>query len=157
MGLIRRAALVCIFCWPMAGFAQEHGPATEHHASGHATNEIALSVGITHEHRDNAIALGVEYERRINSNFGIGSGAEQTFGDLDFWVYTVPFTFHADKWKFVVAPGIEESHGHTEELARLALGYEFETPGLNIVPTFSVDFVDSETFYIVGISLAKGF
>ena len=68
-----------------------------------------------------------------------------------------PNRYRTHKWKFIVAPCVEKSHGHTEKLARLALGYEFETPGLNIAPTFSIDSVDSETVNIVGVSLAKGF
>jgi hypothetical protein len=141
----------------MVPFAQEHGSTEEHHGSAHAANEIALFVGITHERRENAFALGLEYERRISRILGIGIGVEQTFGDLDFWVYTVPFTFHAERWKFVVAPGIEKSRGGSENLGRFALGYELDRPDLNVIPTFTIDFVDGEAVYIIGVSLGRGF
>jgi len=48
-------------------------------------NVIALFVGVTSEdRREGAFTLGLEYERHLSTNFGIGVIVEHAFGDLDF-------------------------------------------------------------------------
>ena len=148
MSCYTRLLVLCIAFWQMAASAAEQ----EHEA-----NEIAGFVGLAHEHSDYAPALGLEYERRISATLGIGLLAERTLGDFDSWVYALPFTFHVDEWKFIVAPGIEEKHGHTEDLLRVGVGLEYEMNEIKVTPGFSVDFVNSETIYVLGISFGIGF
>lgn len=153
--MMNRVASLLVFgilCWPMIISAAEN--AGEHE---HAANEIAVFIGLTHERRENGAALGLEYERRIGDTLGMGLLAERTWGDFDFWVYAVPITFHADRWKFVIAPGIEESGDHTEKLVRVAVGYEFETSRAKVTPSLSVDFVDGEAVYVLGVAFGMGF
>jgi len=137
-----------VACWPVVVSAGEH----EQHA-----NEIAGFFGLTHESNENGPAFGLEYERRISDTLGLGVLAEKTSGDINSWVYAVPFTIHAEEWKFTAALGIEEKHGHTENLIRIGVGHEFEMSELKITPSLSVDFVDSETIYILGVSFGIGF
>ena len=101
--------------------------------------------------------MGLEYERRINSTFGIGVLAEKTWSDFDIWVYAVPISLHVDRWKFAIAPGIEASHGHHENLARLSVGYAFEKKKVMITPTLNIDLVAGETIYVLGATFSKGF
>jgi len=109
---------------PVFGSVEE---GESNHEEPHYKNEIAIFLGLTHEgRRDNSGAVGLEYERRINDSFGIGALAEFTAGDSDFWVYAISLTFHADRWNFVLAPGVEDIDGHTESLIRLGAGYEHE-------------------------------
>ncbi len=137
-----------IACLPMAVSAGEH----EQHA-----NEIAGFFGLSHENNENAPAPGLEYERRISDKLGLGVLVEKTWGDIDSRVYAVPLTFHAEEWKFIVAPGIEAKHGHTENLIRVGVGHEFEMTEFKVTPSLSVDFVNSETIYVLGISFGIGF
>ena len=143
-----RLLVLVIALLPMAVIAGEH----KQHA-----NEIAGFLGLTHESNENGPAFGLEYERRISDKLGLGVLAEKTSGDINSWVYAVPITIHAEEWKFTVAPGIEEKHGHTENLIRIGVGHEFEMSELKITPSLSVDFVDSETIYILGVSFGIGF
>lgn len=53
--------------------------------------------------KTNSATLPMEYERRISQRFGIGGLAERTWGDLDFWMYPLPFTIHAERWPQGVA------------------------------------------------------
>jgi hypothetical protein len=144
------------FLWPQISSAETQ--AEEHHSQAeHHANEVGVFVGATHEHGENSAAMGLEYERRISSTFGIGVLAEKTWSDFDIWVYAVPITFHVDRWKFAIAPGIEESHGHHENLARLSVGYAFEKKKMMITPTLNIDFVAGEKIYVLGATFSKGF
>jgi hypothetical protein len=131
---------------------------------GHEThhfhkNELGVFTGLAHGgRRKNEPALGVEYERRINESFGIGALAEYTFGDADFLVVAVPFIFHINSWKLLVAPGVEDSSKHgTESLVRFGAGYGFKTGGWMITPQLNVDFVDGEDVWVFGVGFGKGF
>lgn len=145
--------LLCALCWPAAGQAGEEA---EKHENGHA-NEVAVFFGFTDEGRDEGFALGVEYERRLNESYGVGALAERTWRGRDFWVYAIPLTLHVERWKFVVAGGVERGDGNTEGLLRLAAGYEFEVGTAAVTPTLAVDSVDGELIYIVGASVGFGF
>jgi hypothetical protein len=104
------------------------------------------------------LALGVAYERLLNKSFAIGVFAEHTFGDADFTVYAVPFAYRMDRWKFYVAPGIEDSEAHgTESLVRLGAEYALKAGAWEISPQVAVDFVDGEEVLILGVVFGKGF
>ena len=148
------ALLLSSLGWSAPGYAED-AESPEH---GHESkNEIAFFLGATHEgRRDNSPALGLEYERRLNETLGIGALAEFTAGDSDFWVFAVPLTLHAERWKFVFAPGFEYNDGHTEKLFRLGAGYDFESGGIKITPGLYVDFVGGDGVLIAGVAFGFG-
>ena len=123
------------------------------------SNVIAAFVGVTSDdHREKAFTLGLEYERRISSSFGVGAVVERATGDLDFWVYAVPFAFHSGPWKLYAAPGIEDSDHHGSEfLFRVGLEYAFEVGSYEVSPQVDVDFVDGEEVYVLGVTIGRGF
>jgi hypothetical protein len=49
----------------------------------------------TEDRRDEGLALGIEYYRRIGESFSVGAIAEHTFGDFDANVYIVGFAYRA--------------------------------------------------------------
>ena len=131
----------------------QHEEAHEHHA-----NTLGLFLGRTFEGREDDFTMGLEYERRINESFGVGLLVEHVFGDLDFWIYGVPFALHKDAWKFYVAPAIEDGEHGSEFLARLGAEYAFELEGgWEISPQLNLDFVDSEEVWVLGVVIGKGF
>ena len=141
-----------------------HGQTTDHESGlDHETthefhpNLLALFVGVADEGRDEALALGIEYERRLNKSFGIGVLAEYTSGDLDFWVFAVPFAYHTGRWKFYVAPGIEDGEHGSETLVRIGGEYGFEVGAWEIAPQLDVDFVDGDSVLVLGVTFGKGF
>jgi hypothetical protein len=109
------------------------------------------------ERRENGVSLGAEYVRRFNELLGVGVLADRTWGDLDFWVYAIPFRLHVDRWRFTVAPGVERSHGHTENLVRLSAAYAFPLKSSSFATGIGIDFVDGEQVYLVGASIGFGF
>jgi hypothetical protein len=133
---------------------------TSSHESEHEShkNVVSFFAGVAHSGRDNGAALGIAYERFLNESFGIGVIVERTFGDGDFTVYAVPFGYRIDRWKFYVAPGIEDSEEHgTESLVRLGIEYAFDAGSWEISPQFAVDFVDGNEVLILGVVFGKGF
>ncbi len=138
----------------------EHESASSHEsAHGSHQNVVSFFAGLTHAgRRENGAALGVGYERLLNESLGIGVLAEHTFGDADFTVYAVAFAYRVDRWKFYIAPGIEDSDAHgTESLVRLSAEYAFEAGTWEISPQLAVDFVDGEEVLILGVVFGKGF
>jgi len=88
---LMRAATAVVFCslgWISTANAQENGL---------EENEIAVFVGVALEGRDDGLAVGVEYERRIDESLGLGLLVERTFGDFDTWVFAVPLTLHVEE------------------------------------------------------------
>ena len=159
-------ALLCTVCTaPLYAQTDDHESGEHETASGHESdhghhkNFLAFFVGVAHAgRRDNAGSLGVGYERHLTKSFGIGVLAEHTFGDDEFTVYAVPFTYRVDRWKFYIAPGIEESDAHgTESLVRLSAEYAFEAGTWEIAPQVAVDFVDGDEVLVLGVVFGKGF
>ena len=137
----------------------EHESASSHESEHEShKNVVSIFAGVTHAgRRKNGAALGVAYERLLNESFGIGVIAEHTFGDADFTVYAVGLAYRIDRWKFYVAPGIEDSEEHgTESLVRLGTEYAFEAGSWEISPQFAVDFVDGDEVLILGVVFGKG-
>jgi hypothetical protein len=120
-------------------------------------NMLGLFIGTTQEGSEEDFTLGLEYERRFNKSFGIGVFAEKVTGDLDFWVYGVPFAYHTGRWKLYVAPGVEDGEHGSEFLARIGGEYAFEVGEWEISPQLNVDFVDSEEVWVFGFVIGKGF
>jgi hypothetical protein len=134
----------------------EHGNS---HDVAYHKNLVGLFTGITHKNRGtNELAVGLEYERRINESFGIGAVAEYTGGDADVWIYAVPFAWHTGHWKLYLAPGVEDGHHGTQELVRIGGEYAFHlSDGWEIAPQINVDIVDSEEVLVFGVVFARGF
>ncbi len=82
--------------------SSEHESASAHESAHEPhQNVVSFFAGVTHAgRRKNGAALGVGYERLLNESFAIGVLAERTFGDADFWVYAVAFSYRVDRWKF---------------------------------------------------------
>jgi len=164
LGLL--TAVLFAMCAP-AVYAQtaDHESSEQESAAAHENtheshkNVISFFAGVTHAgRRENGAALGVGYEHLLSESFAIGVLAERTFGDADFWVYAVPFSYRVDRWKFYVAPGIEDSDHHgTESFVRLSVEYAIEVGSWEVSPQFAVDFVDGEEVLILGVVFGKGF
>ena len=153
---IRYVVICCAVIWSSNGYTAEH-EATEHEQKHEGLNEIAISLGLVHEGRNNDAAAGLEYERRFSESFGAGLLIERSWGDHSATIYALPLISHIDQWKLFVAPGIEDSHGHTEDLVRLGVGYELPAGSRKVTPVLAVDFVGGETIYILSGSLGFNF
>ena len=164
LGLISLALFVTYSPAAPAQDADHDSGGTESNSSENAShdahkNVLSVFVGVTHEgRRDNGAALGIGYERILNESFAVGVLAEHTFGDADLWVYAVPFSYRIDRWKFYIAPGIEESEKHgTESLVRISAEYAFDAGAWEVSPQVAIDFVDGDEVFVLGVVFGKGF
>lgn len=158
-----------IFCAPfvvaglllsVAAVTPASAQETEH--AGHAThayhkNVVAGFVGFAYEGSHDGLALGIEYERRLNSRWGVGAIAEHTSGDFDSWVYAIPVAYHSGPWKFYAAPGIEDGEHGNESMLRLGVEYGFHRGVWEISPQLDIDFVDGEEIIVIGVTFGQGF
>ncbi len=145
-------AFVLAVLGPEFAVASEEG-----HEAEHSKNVIAGFIGLTHERRENGLALGIEYERKLTESVGIGLLAERTWGDFDFWVVAAPVYFGTDTWRFGIGPGVEYADDSTKGLVRAAIAYEFAGEKLHYAPGLAIDFVDGEQVYVLGIAVGLGF
>ena len=146
---------------PATAPAEDEAGAGHDPAHGHHDNAIGFFLGFATEEagsRENGLALGVEYERRLNRQFGIGAIVEHTYGDLDVWVYAVSFAYHTGSWRLYAAPGIEDTHHGSEGMLRLGVEYGIPVGGWEIAPQFDIDFVEREAeVLVIGVTFARGF
>ena len=91
----------------LASEAEEHGG----HEEG--KNEIALFIGLTDEaEHPTEFTSGLEYERRLTEEFGIGALFDYAGGDLRNTVVAAVFYWHPSRaWKLLAAPGVEYHSG----------------------------------------------
>jgi hypothetical protein len=123
-------------------------------------NSVGAFAGFTGANRrENGLTLALTYERRITESFGIGAEVERVFGDLDFWLVTVPFAYHRGSWKLFAGPGVEKPDGGDYEgLIRIGGEYGFEvSEKWEISPVLALDFVDSDTEVIGGVLFSYHF
>lgn len=117
-------------------------------------NAVNLFVGNTQNGSLNGASIGVGYERRLTSLFGVGGFLEYAGGDFD--VTSLGATLHLHPhagWEFKLSPGVELDGGEQDLMFRVGVGYEFEVvPSWAIVPELNVDFVDGESELIYGVS-----
>ena len=125
-------------------------------------HHLSLFVGNTQEgFSDYGFSIGMDYEYRFNSLFGLGGTVEYTGGDFEHWLALVQMVFHpSENWGIILAPGTEIKKGEYERdfIFRVGVGYQFylgET--FTIAPNFVVDFSDGETLAVYGVSFGFGF
>lgn len=120
-------------------------------------NGIELFVGATFYDGDAEASFGVDYERRIQEDFGVGVMAEYTQGRE--WVLAVPFSWHVtESWKVVFAAGVELGPDDDDEyLARIGASYEYGFSGWSLAPELNVDFAGDELKTVLGVSFAWEF
>ena len=144
-------------------YAEEESHRSASHGAENAYHKhiLGLFVGGAAEEfgrRDNGFVLGLDYEYRFSPSFGIGAILEHTYGDLDIYVYAIPFAYHNRRWKLYIAPGIEEGEGGAEQMLRIGAEYGFHAGKWEISPQVDIDFVERERdVFVIGMTFARSF
>lgn len=139
---------------PISVWADEHGQGEalqhEHH--------LAIFLGNTHEHGRDEFTVGADYERRLTNSWGIGGLVDYAGGEFDTLVIGLPVFFHPqERWRFLIAPGVERHSGESEFLVRVGASFEFEVNRWSVSPTLSIDTIDGEFVQVFGFSIGRGF
>ena len=129
----------------------------KHHVPG-------VFVGYTHAADETHFTYGIEYEYKINKNWGIGAVYEKIddahhHDGVNVMVAEV-FYHPSPSWRFGVGAGKEKiggHHPHSEDLYRLSINYDLHIGDFGIAPTLAVDFIDGEEAYVFGVALIRPF
>ncbi len=137
----------------------------------HHNHLAAMAGGMTPVSATSAtsFALGADYERRLNPVWGVGLGADFTFGDHKRTaLFAAGATFRpTPAFRLATGPGFElvdkdKSDGHTVKKAYfvwfVSAYYEFHVGSLAVGPLVILDFVgETKTNITYGISVGTGF
>jgi len=131
--------------------------ADAHHLPG-------VFLGYTHAEHETEFTYGVEYEYKINANWGAGVLYEKTDSAHHDDGVTVKLAqaFYHTPMHIRLGIGFGEEkiggdHPHTEDLYRVSAAYEYHIGDFAIEPTIAVDFIDSEKAYVFGVAFVRPF
>ena len=135
-----------------------------HHDAGSAKHYLGIFIGILDVDGETDTTLGIEYEYKFTPAWGVGLVYEDAsnahHGDgVSSTIAALYFHPHAG-WRLAAGLGREKvggDHGHTEDLARIGVAYDFHVGGFGVAPTLNFDRVDGETAKVYGIAIIKGF
>jgi hypothetical protein len=119
---------------------------------------VAVFLGDTYDDGDHGFTLGLDYEYRLSRWLGLGGMVDFVgSGDREY-VVGVPLFLHATKrLTFELAAGMERAGGSNNALVRLGAMYGIPLGPVDLVPSFMLDFVDSDTVYVFGVAFAWKF
>jgi len=127
-------------------------------------NVVGVFGGFTNVDGDTHGTFGLEYERRISQEFGVGVIFETTpgahHGDGTS-IYMGLLHFHPwQELRVSVGYGKEDIHhegAHSVDVWRAGIAYDFHVGGLGIAPSINFDRIDGHTAKVFGVALTKGF
>jgi len=141
--------------------AEESGTSAIHHHE--SPNHLSLFLGNTHllvpgEGNEDGFTAGLDYEYRLSRVFGVGGVAEYASGALDATTLLVALDIHLYKGAVLqLGAGVEFIEGHTNELGRVGILYEFEFGEVTVSPQFHFDYTSAEDSLVFGFALGRNF
>lgn len=132
-------------------------PAAWAQESGHR-HAVGVFLGDTLDDGSHGFTLGLDYEYRLNRWVGLGGMMDFVFSSDRDYVVGVPVLLHATRrLTFELAAGLERARGDSNALVRLGVMYGIPLGAVELVPSFALDFVDSDTVYVFGAAFAWKF
>jgi hypothetical protein len=133
-------------------------------ASDEVKHIPGIFVGATHFDSETELTFGLEYEYKIDSQWGVGAVYEKTtdahHGD-GVSVSLISAFYHPNSnVRLGLGLGQESIggyHPHTESLYRVSAGYDFHVDRFGIAPTVAVDFIDGEEALVIGVAFTRPF
>ncbi|UCH83508.1 MAG: hypothetical protein JSW50_13775 [Candidatus Latescibacterota bacterium] len=125
-------------------------------------HEAGLFVGITSEAAETGLSIGLAYEFRIDSRFGIGGVGEATGADFREGILAAAFYWHPwqGELKFIGAPGIVFKPKDKDAGFVFRLGGEYGIafkPMWKIAPGLYIDFTSDDTAVVIGATIVRSF
>lgn len=127
-------------------------------------NFLGVFVGQSFFEDESDFTIGLEYERRLTPEWGIGAIYERApsyhHGDgIDVAVASLYYHFE-DHWRLGLGYGKEEvggDHPHHEDFIRASVAYGIHYGNLEIEPTVDVDFISDDEVVVIGIAVLYAF
>ncbi|GHB78960.1 hypothetical protein GCM10008107_30660 [Psychrosphaera saromensis] len=137
-------------------------------ANVQASDEVkhipGIFIGATHFDSETEITFGLEYEYKIDHQWGVGAVYEKTseahHGEGVSVSLISAFYHPNNNVRLGLGLGQERVggyHPHTENLYRVSAGYDFHVERFGIAPTVAVDFVDGEEALVFGVAFTRPF
>lgn len=133
-------------------------------AAGDAKHYPGIILGATNAEGDTNTTIGVEYEYKFTSKFGVGAVWERTKDGHDgdgVNVLVGSLFYHPTKeWRLGVGVGEERIGGKKvkyKDLTRVSAAYEFVADGYILAPEVAVDFIDGEKATFFGVAVIVPF
>ena len=121
-------------------------------------HSVGLFAGIL-DADENENVVGLEYEYKINSKWGVGAtyekAADAHHGDGITSTIAQAYFHPSGGWRIGAGVGREKvggHHPHTEDLTRLGVSYDFHVGGMGIAPSINFDRVDGHTAKVYGVA-----
>lgn len=154
------ALLALALATARAVHAQEgaRDPGTEEGTS--RRNSLGLFTGITLDDDKASFTLGLDYERRLSRQLGVGVLFDRAFdGERIFLVAPALFWHPVGALRLDAAPGVEVNQGDEDEFVfRIAADYDFElTERWSVAPNVNLDFVSGGRVWVLGAEIAYRF
>lgn len=138
--------------------------ATTVQASDEVKHIPGIFIGATHFDSETEITFGLEYEYKIDHQWGVGAVYEKTseahHGEGVSVSLISAFYHPNNNVRLGLGLGQERVggyHPHTENLYRVSAGYDFHVERFGIAPTVAVDFVDGEEALVFGVAFTRPF
>lgn len=145
-GSLLAASLVCLPLIAQAG------------SGGHGYH-AGVFMGATQTHGKTHATVGVDIEKRMTDTLGLGLIIDSFVKAPGQAIFALGFFYHpTEHLKLILAPGSEFSHGTSQSVLRLGLGYDWHfSNGLSVGPSVSNDILRSDSAQVYGISIGYGF
>lgn len=129
--------------------------------AGEGNHHAALFLGVTDTDAGTDPTVGIEYEYRTplwDRKIGIGVVAERIFADYDADLLVAGVVVHPWKdLKVNLSAGQESSHGHTADVKRAGVGYDFHYNNISYGPVYNYDDIEGHTAHVIGVAVGMGF
>jgi len=132
-------------------------------AAGDKTHVLGVFAGIL-DNGETDTVLGVEYEYKLNSKWGIGAVYEKAsdahHGDGITSKIAALYFHPIGDWRIGAGFGKEKiggAHPHTENLTRLGVSYDFHIGNMGIAPSLNFDRINGHTSKVYGVAFVWAF
>jgi len=146
-------------------------------ASGDKQHFIGVFAGMLDSDADNELILGLEYEFKVNSEWGVGlvyensADAHHEAGITSIIGVGYYHPAALKGWRFGLGFGQETGGSYTdthhvppidhpevtENLIRVGVSYDFHVGGMGIEPSLNIDTIDGNQVFVYGVALVWSF
>ena len=156
MNITLKALLIASTLSPSLAMASdEHKP---------ITHTVGVFTGVTINDGESDSSYGLEYEYKLNQDWGVGLVYEKTPDAHHEDGITVTlasvYAHPTANWRIGFGVGQEKIGGHhsyTKDLIRTSVAYDFHLASFGIAPSLAFDVGDGDTATVVGLAFTKSF
>ena len=130
---------------------------TAHASFEKGNHRLSLGGGLVYVNQQTSLALGAEYEYRVEPLYGIGAQGNYVFSSQAITMVSAPIFFlHplSGDWYVSAAPIFEFGSTITTKVgARFTTRMPLSIEILTLIPTFGVDIISGGPNYLFGLSI----